>query len=49
MLAVKQNSERKMLIAIIFKSINKFIEINKCVKRLNNVFLKETAKSKQSA
>lgn len=49
MLAVRQNGERKVLIATIFKSINKFLEINKFVKRLNNVFLNETAKSKQSA
>lgn len=49
MLAVKQNCERTILIATIFKSINKFLEINKRVKRLNNVFLNETAKSKQSA
>lgn len=49
MLAVKQNGERKVLIATIFKSINKFLEINKYVKRLNNLFLNETAKSKQSA
>lgn len=48
MLADKQNGERKMLKATVFKSIKKFLEINKCEKRLNNVFLNETAKSKQS-